>query len=157
MSSSADRAALSEARAERLAYDRADADVARVRAVAMGVVVVGAALLAALAQAWWAYAVGLGSLVAVRFWARQVSASGGRAAALAGRALVLTDDGIEVPSLEGEAHRVPWSELERVEIDHDRLLVVLRTRGGELEVEPFFGGLGLDELARRIEARRPRP
>jgi hypothetical protein len=140
---------------ERLAYDRADADVASLRALAIGTVVIGAALLAGLAQAWWAYAVALGSLVAVRFWARQVSGARARAPQLEGRALVLSDEGVEIPRAAGETSRVRWTELERVEIDHDRLLVVLRTRDAEIEVEPCFGGLGLDELARRLDARRP--
>ncbi|GAB4198399.1 MAG: hypothetical protein OHK0013_07450 [Sandaracinaceae bacterium] len=141
---------------ERLAYDRSEADVATLRRVAIGVVVVSAASVAALAQTWWAYLVAGASLVAVRFWARKVSDIHARAPALRGRALVLSDEALEIPTERGEAVRLAWREVEGIEIDHDRLVVVIRTRNGEWELEPSFGNLGLDDLARRLDARRAR-
>jgi len=139
--------------AERLVYDRADHDVALVRRAGIAVVTIGGALLAALAQTWWAYGIALGGFVAVRFWARHASAERARAPALEGKALLLGEDAIEVPREDGSVTRVGWRELERVEVDHDRLVIVLCTPSGEESIEPHFGGLGLDELARRIDAR----
>lgn len=160
MSSSAERARDAQgpaaAATTRLVFDRSSADVARTRRVAIGAVVIGAALLAGLARTWWAYGLALLSLVAVRFWAQRVTTADAEQRALEGRALELDDEGLSIPRADGEPTRISWSALERVEIDHERLLVVLRRPdGSEVEIEPTFGGLGLDELARRIEASRP--
>jgi hypothetical protein len=142
--------------AERLAFDRSSQDVAHTRRIAIGATVIGAALLAGLARTWWAYGIALLSLVAVRFWARRVTSADAEQRALEGRAIELDDEGLSIPRADGETTHVSWSALDRVEIDHERLLVVLRQRdGSEAEIEPTFGGLGLDALARRIEARRP--
>lgn len=145
------------AAATRLVFDRSSAEVARTRRVAIGAVVIGAALLAGLARTWWAYGLALLSLVAVRFWAQRVTTADVEQRALEGRALELDGEGLSIPRAEGEPTRVTWSALDRVEIDHERLVVVLRLGDdSEVEIEPAFGGLGLDELARRIEACRPR-
>jgi len=49
----------------------------------------------------------------------------------------------------------PWSQIEAVEIDEDRLVVRLRLRGADpLSVEPEYGALGLRELAEAIERGR---
>jgi hypothetical protein len=141
---------------ERLAYDRSEADVATLRRVAIGVVVVAGASLAALAHTWWAYLVAGSGLIAVRFWAQKVSDARARTPGLAGRALVLTDDALEIPRTANEATTVAWRDVDAIELDHDRLVIVLRTRDGEIELEPSFGSLGLDELGRRLEARRAR-
>lgn len=157
MSSSADRDDGSALRddVERLAFDRSSQDVARTRRLAIGATVIGAALLAGLARTWWAYGIALVSLVAVRFWARRVTSADAEQRVLEGRAIELDGEGLAIPRADGETTRITWRDLDRVEIDHERLLVVLRTRdGSETEIEPTFGGLGLDALARRIEAAR---
>jgi hypothetical protein len=157
VSSSADRdgGSATHEGVERLAFDRSSRDVASTRRIAIGATVVGAALLAGLARTWWAYGIALVSLAAVRFWARRVTSADAEQRVLEGRALELDGEGLSIPRADGETTRIAWRELERVEIDHERLLVVLQLRDrGEVEIEPTFGGLGLDGLARRIEARR---
>lgn len=157
MSSSSDDVSHTDTERERLPFDRATADVAWTRRVAIGVTVIGAALLAGLARTWWAYGVALASLVAVRFWAMRVTTAAHEEKQLAERAIELDDEGVSIPRASGETTRVAWSELARVEIDHERLLVVLRrTDETEIEIEPTFGGLGLEGLAARIESRRRR-
>ncbi len=142
---------------ERLAFDGAVHDVATTRRIAGVLVVIGAALLAALARTSWAYVVAALALVAARFWARRIAAASGEERALAARALELGERGVDIPRPDGSTSHVAWTELRRIEIDHERLLVVLRLEGErEVEIEPSFGGLGLDALARRIEAHRPR-
>jgi len=49
---------------------------------------------------------------------------------------------------EGErTERVPWSEVESISVDEDRLLLrVARRQGRILEIEPRYGGVGLYEL-----------
>lgn len=153
MSSSTDAPA--PAGVERLAYDASTRDVAGARRIAIAVVVIGAALVAGLARTWWAYLLALGSLVAVRFWARRVVDARAEERSLVGTCLELGTEAIEIPRHGRPAERLAWADLERVEVDHERLLVVLRTRAGlEIEIEPSFGGLGLEGLARRIEQRR---
>lgn len=138
-------------------FDRATADVAWTRRVAIGVTVVGAALLAGLARTWWAYGVAILSLVAVRFWAQRVTTAAHDETQLADRALELDDHGVSIPRASGETTRIAWADVARIEIDHDRLLVVVRrVDDTEIEIEPSFGGLGLEGLAARIESRRPR-
>ncbi len=157
MSSSSDHGAARDTGRERLAFDAATADVAWTRRVAIGVVVLGAAVLAGLARAWWAYLVAVGSLIAVRFWAMRVTTAAHEQTQLADRALELDAVGIAIPRVSGEVTRAAWSEIERVEIDHDRLLVIVRQKDGvEVEIEPTFGGLGLEGLAQRIDAARRR-
>ena len=155
--SSSTEASSEDASRERLPFDRANADVAWTRRVAIGVTVIGAALLAGLARTWWSYAIAVVSLVAVRFWAKRVATASHEQTVLADRALELDDDGLSLPRASGETTRLAWRDLARVEIDHDRLVVVLRKKDEtEIEIEPSFGGLGLEALAARIEARRRR-
>jgi hypothetical protein len=52
------------------------------------------------------------------------------------------------------AHRrtVPFAQLDRIELDEDRLAVVLCLGTGEaLTVEPVYGGLGLLELGETLQ------
>ena len=138
-------------------FDRATAEVAWTRRVAIGVTVIGAASLAALARTWWSYGVAILSLVAVRFWAQRVTTAAHEETQLAERAIELDDEGLSIPRASGEVTQVAWRDVARIEIDHDRLLVVVKHRDqSEIEIEPCFGGLGLEGLASRIEARRPR-
>jgi hypothetical protein len=158
VSSSADRELDAERREApvRLPFDHASRDVAGTRRVAIGATIVGAALLAGLAHTWWAYGIALASFVAVRFWARRVAEADAHEGRLAGRAIELGDEGLSIPRADGETTCVRWEELQRVEIDHERLILVLRRHdGSEVEIEPTFGSLGLDGLAHRIEAGRP--
>jgi hypothetical protein len=55
---------------------------------------------------------------------------------------------------------IPLEHVERIELDEDRLVVVLRLGSGEeLPIEPVYGGLGLRDLAETLErylSARPR-
>ncbi len=54
-----------------------------------------------------------------------------------------------------QSRSLPWSEVDAVEIDEDRLAVRVRVRGADsLLVEPQYGELGLRELAEAIERGR---
>jgi len=47
---------------------------------------------------------------------------------------------------------IPATQIERIELDEDRLVVVLRLEGGEeLPIEPVYGGLGLRDLAETLQ------
>ena len=58
---------------------------------------------------------------------------------------------------------VRWTEVEAIELDEERLLIVVRRAEGDaVEIPPVWEGVGLDELYSRIEgtwdgARRPPP
>ncbi|MBX7192650.1 MAG: hypothetical protein K1X94_11360 [Sandaracinaceae bacterium] len=142
---------------ERLELDRAMHDVATTRRIAVGAVVVSAALLAGLARTWWAYGIAIVSLIAVRFWVLRVTTSRADERALSGRAIELRAEQLVVPRADGTDVTIARPEIARVEIDHERLLVVVRLHDArEIEIEPTFGGLGLDGLAHRLERWRSR-
>jgi len=47
---------------------------------------------------------------------------------------------------------VPFDRVQRIELDEDRLTVVMRmTDGEELVIEPVYGGLGLRELGETLQ------
>jgi hypothetical protein len=51
----------------------------------------------------------------------------------------------------GAPLQVPWSEVESIAIDHDRLhVVVVRKGGAGLDIEPQYQGLNLQELAETL-------
>jgi hypothetical protein len=59
---------------------------------------------------------------------------------------------------EGErSERVPWSEVDSIAVDEDRLLLRVARRGGPpLEIEPRYGRMGLYELFEAIRGARAR-
>lgn len=61
-------------------------------------------------------------------------------------------DGIE--RVEGGVReQLRWRELDQIVIDHDRLQLQLHRAGAApLVIEPRYASIGLDELARRLEA-----
>ena len=65
-------------------------------------------------------------------------------------------DGLTVRS-GTQLRRLAWSEIAAVEIDEDRLVVLLRLRDGSrpLAIEPQYGELGLYELGEWIQSARP--
>jgi hypothetical protein len=98
-----------------------------------------------------AWLVSAAALAAMLFWWRSFVRIERRAGA--GRRLVLDAEGLRLEGPAGFAAR--WDALERVELDHDRLVLRFVTRAGEShELEPPLGGLGLDALAVRIERAR---
>jgi hypothetical protein len=76
------------------------------------------------------------------------------------RHLDIARDGLTI-ALDGPPISVRWSEIESVEVDEERLVVAMRTLGGEvIDVPPVWEGVGLDELHALImgtwdDARRP--
>ncbi len=91
------------------------------------------------------------ALAAMVFWWRSFVRIEQRATV--GRRLVLGAEGLQLEGAGGFAVR--WEALERVELDHDRLVLRFVLRGGHVhELEPPLGGLGLDALAARIERAR---
>lgn len=54
----------------------------------------------------------------------------------------------------GSEQTVPWLSIDRIELDQDALVVCVMLReGGEVRVEPGYGGLGLDDLGKLIHGR----
>ena len=142
---------------ETLVYDHAETDVATLRRVAVAVVVLSSAALAGIARAWWAYLVAGLSLIAVHFWVRRITMHAKRKQSLAGRGLHLAEDALDVPHEDGTSVRIERIAIESIAIDHERLLVCIQHGEACEELEPCFGGLGLDGLARKLDAWRRKP
>jgi Bacterial PH domain len=88
-------------------------------------------------------------VVAAAFWWRRFSDVERGVVANKRRTLFLGRDGVAL--LDGSATRlVPWAEVKRLELDHDRMLVQLVLAEGTLDLEPPFGGLGLEALGQRV-------
>jgi len=142
---------------ETLVYDQAETDIAALRRVAVAVVVLSSAALAGLARAWWAYLVAGLSLIAVHFWVKRIAMHATRKRSLAGRGLRLAGDALEVPHEDGTSVRIERGAIESIAIDHERLLVCIQHGEACEELEPCFGGLGLDGLARKLDDWRQNP
>jgi hypothetical protein len=126
--------------------------VGRLRLVAAASVCVASAwMLWASRGALVAWVVVAASLFAVAFWWR--SFVGTERVAHLGRRLSLTTEGIELAGPGG--FRLDWSSVERIEIDHDRLVLRVVPRAGDVhEIEPPLGGVGLVALAERVARAR---
>ena len=142
---------------ETLAYDQAETDVAMLRRVAVAVVVISSAALAGIARAWWAYLVAGLSLIAVHFWVKRITLHARRKQALTGRGLLLAADTLDVPHEDGTSVRIERSAIDSIAIDRERLLVCIQHGDACEELEPCFGGLGLDGLAQKLDAWRRKP
>jgi hypothetical protein len=121
----------------------------------------GAAAIALLAGAWLAWVaagssawLGVVALASVAFalrWVfgyRKVKRMTSRAAA---HYLEITSERVTLAT--GVEHRsIPRESISRIELDDDRLVVVLRlTTGEELAIEPIYGGLGLRDLGETLQ------
>lgn len=129
--------------------------VAALRLVA-AVVVAGAAIWLALLRpsgaAW--ICIG-GAFVASLAWLGMAAAARRRVQRAEDHRLVIGEDGLTL--VEGaRVRRSAWEEIEAIEVDEDRLVVVVRLRGEEepIVVEPRYGGLGVFDLDRAIRAAR---
>lgn len=117
-----------------------------------------AAVLSLVGALYVVYATGGGPLsmgflgivvVAAGFWWRRFSAVERRVVRNERRRLFLGRDGVAL--LDGSAMRcVRWSDVSRLELDHDRMLVQLVLAEGTLDLEPPFAGLGLEALGQRV-------
>lgn len=93
-------------------------------------------------------------LVAGAFWWRRFSDVERAHAEGRVRRLVLGKDGVSL-AVGDVISAVRWADVKRIELDHDRMLVQLVLSEGTLDLEPPLGGLGLEELGRRVHRRQP--
>lgn len=135
-------------------------DVARLRVVAAVVTSLGALWYLAIDRGWKGVALLVVVAIAARFWVRRAS----KGAADARESLVLTLTTEHVDRTTGDRHeRLAWTSIERVEVDHDLLVVKLHLRDpnatpatpdGEppapWSIEPEFRGVPFDELADQL-------
>lgn len=142
---------------ETLAYDGTESDIATLRRVSVAVVVICSALLAGLAQTWWAYLIAGLSLIAVRFWVRRIALHGERQKTLQGRGITLSEETLQVPHEDGSEVRIARASITSVAMDHERLLVCVTHGDACEEIEPSFGNLGLEGLAKKLDAWRREP
>jgi hypothetical protein len=91
----------------------------------------------------------LGVLIAL-MWLRQARVAHARARAPEEHSLTVHEHGLVLR--EGpRVCSVAWSEVRAVEVDEERLDIVLkRNTGDTLRVEPRYAGVALDELMRRL-------
>lgn len=132
---------------------RGERSVGRLRLLAAVLSAVAVAWLLVLTDFGWpAIVVALAVGVAARFWAKSWARTERAILAAPAADLVFDDDALRL----GE-RALPWAAVARVELDNDRLLVRVVPAEGEgetLELEPPYGGLGLDALGRAIEEAR---
>ncbi len=134
---------------ERRLEKAGERDVGRLRLVAAVLSIVGAAwLLFLTSMAWWSIVVAVLVVVAARFWVVRWA----RTEKDPMPALVLGDSALSL----GE-RTIPWTDIERIELDHDRMVVRVVTNAEPLELDPPYGGLGLEELGRAVETARRQP
>lgn len=122
-----------------------DKDEARLRVAAIGVTSLGAGLFALAHPGPLAITVSLAAIAAGIAWARRANAAGSRAASRT--QLVLAPTGLTLtPQPE-----LPWAEIASVEVDEDRLVVLVRRTTGEpLVLEPVYDGVSVYELAQAV-------
>jgi hypothetical protein len=124
----------------------AERSTGRLRLVAAAATLAGAigiALASPPAAGWACAALGLlASLMWVGMWARarRVVRDEER------HYLALEPGGLRLSEGASET-RVPWDEIDEIEVDEDRLVLqVKRTTGAPVRVEPRYGGLGVHDL-----------
>jgi len=134
----------------------AERPVGRLRLLAAVVCVIASAwVVAASRAAPLSFVVVFAVFAAAYFWWKRFAAVERGVTSGKTRRLTLAADGLSFD--EGEEHTVVrWSEVERIELDHDRIQVVVVHRAGALALEPPLGGLGIEGLGERVQrAFRP--
>jgi hypothetical protein len=131
---------------------RSDRDEARLRIAATFVTALSAGLYALARPGPLSIAVSLAVITAGVFWARRANA----ALARSERVVSLTLDETGVDQSDGDLTRkAAWSEIARIELDEDLLVVRLVREGqDDLVIEPIYEGASLYELAEAIGAAR---
>jgi len=136
----------------RLTLDRDDIQVtARVRLVAAVITAAAAIWLAWVERSIWLRLLAAAGGVFAARWLLVYRTSTRAASSTDAQYLEITLERVTVAS---GAHQraVPMEHVERIELDEDRLVVVLRLAGGEeLPIEPVYGGLSLRDLAETLE------
>jgi hypothetical protein len=146
-----DAAPQSTSHAWRLALDpESERDQGRLRLVAAIVALCAGLWLAWVQGPWWVRLTGVASVLFSMRFAQKARAARAHQADARSHYLEITAD--QVTLAEGDKRRsVERARVLGVELDEDRLVVVLRLRGGEeLPIEPRYGGLGLRELGEAI-------
>jgi hypothetical protein len=133
-----------------LEVGRADADEARLRSVATLVTLLGAGLFALARPGAISIAVSAAAVAAAVAWAARVRRSGDRA--VRGGGLALAPSGLTL----APHPELPWSDVRGVEVDEDRLVVLVhRVSVPEpFVIEPVYDGLSVYDLARLVERCR---
>jgi hypothetical protein len=124
---------------------------------------VGAALLVTFAGLWLLAlpfavprAFGVAGLVFAALWIARALRERRASQQPGEHCLELTADCLRLRDAE-RVQEVPWSEVESIWIDEDRLLVrVQRRSGAVLDLEPCYRGVGLQNLALAVEDARAR-
>jgi hypothetical protein len=129
----------------------AERPVGRLRLLAAVACLIAAAwVVAASGGAPLSFVVVVAVLAASFFWWKRFAAVERGVVSGKIRRLTLAADGLTFD--DGEAHTiVRWSDVERIELDHDRIQVLVVHRAGELSLEPPLGGLGLEGLGDRVQ------
>jgi hypothetical protein len=131
---------------------RSDRDEARLRSTAAIVTALGAGLYAIARPGGLAIVVSLAALAAGVAWRRRANAAFDRVARNA--SLILDANGVEL-RVGDDARRTAWSEIARVELDEDLLVVRLILDGQEdVVIEPIYEGASLQDLADAVAAAR---
>lgn len=128
---------------------RADLDEARLRIVAALVTSLGAGLYALARPGPFAIVVSLTVIAAGIAWARRARKSAARATLEV--LLDLTPAGLTL----APGPEVRWDSVTGVEVDEDRLVVLVHRSGGDpLVIEPVFDGISVYDLAALVERCR---
>lgn len=128
---------------------RANLDEARLRMVAAVVCCLGAGLYALARPGTFSIVLSLAVVAATFAWWRRISASQARAAPEI--ALALTPSGITL----APAPEIAWAEVRSVEVDEDRLVVLVHRTGGDpFVIEPVYDGISVYDLAALVERCR---
>lgn len=139
----------------RLTLDRDEIQVtARVRLVAAVLTAAAAIWLAWVERdIWFRLLAVAGGLFAAR-WLVVYRNSARKLSAADAHYLEITTDRLTLA--DGTHQRsIPIERIERIELDEDRLVAVVRLGSGEeLPIEPVYGGLGVRELAETLERYR---
>lgn len=130
---------------------RGERQVALLRLVAAIVVALGALWIAAIGPGLAGWVIVLLAAIAAFFWAKASRASRRRVANPAGSYLAIAEMGLHIGK-DGTVCRVPRAEVTGIELDEDRLVVVVRRRDGtSVIVEPIYGGIGAYDLHETLD------
>jgi hypothetical protein len=140
---------------QRLSLDVSEVrDRTRLRLIAAVPALVGGAWLAWISEGWFLRVLAATGLLFATLWVALAQRSARQLARADEHYLDIGDLALQVRT--GSQRRMlAWSDVEAVEIDEDRLVVLLRIRGAApLAIEPMYGGLTLSELGMTLQRAR---
>ena len=127
----------------------ANLDEARLRMAGAVLSCLGAGTYALVSPGPFSIALSLAVFGATMAWWRRITASAERASHVV--LLALAPSGLTL----APAPEIAWSEVSRVEVDEDRLVVLVHRTGGEpLVIEPVYDGISVYDLAALVERCR---